>query len=180
MNHAAHTTTSAPAAGEAPAAAQRELGLGALPAPLANERVRPPRGGWADDPLRPLTVAQERFCQHLMAGLCATAAYQAAFPKSNERAAGVNACFLRRKPNVLRRLKELSAEDEARCLMRRSRRLERLREIAESADANTRDVIAAIKTINDMAGDGGPKNPEPDAAQAGLLALLRQIRAGRA
>lgn len=162
-----------------PFAANEGIGEAASPAPEKAARAPAEKcRAQGDRPHHPLSVSRERFCQNLTAGMNATQAYLAAFPKSSAHAARVNASCLRRKPAILRRMSELNAEAESDCLMRRARRLERLREIAESPDANTRDVIAAIKTINDMAGDGEPPNAPKDGPEAGLLALLRRIRAG--
>lgn len=124
-----------------------------------------------------LPHAQEKFCQNIMQGMNATQAYADAFPKCSHRSAGTGACRLQGRPKVAARLAQLREQEEQRCLMRRARRLERLREIAESDSSNTRDVITAIKTINDMAGDGVKNAPEREKSQIDSLCLmLRHIR----
>ena len=122
-----------------------------------------------------LTPKQRAFCAALSEGFDVAAAYLRAYAPANPKRAAALGARLRENPKVGAFLARADEERESRAIMRRDRRLKRLWDIAENPESSPRDAIAAIKAINEMAGDAAPKKARADG-EGGLLGVLRTLR----
>lgn len=123
-------------------------------------------------PERPLSIKQQKFCEHIVAGETNAQAYRkAGYAVTNSNSAEACASRLLGKANIRSRIAELRKPQTHRAMMTRDRKRELLREIAENAAKKDVDRIRAIEVDAKLAGHFEPDRQEIELGPKTLLSI---------
>jgi NADH dehydrogenase/NADH:ubiquinone oxidoreductase subunit G len=103
-----------------------------------------------------MNVRQERFAELVASGVPAMRAYAGAGYSNTGKNAEANATRMMGNEGVKERIAELRQENRQLARKTKEQKLARLEEIAWDEKAKHSDVIAALRTHNEMTGDNEP------------------------